>query len=262
MNLANEGEVLGSTLNHAEQILQVMKSRPNFIIAVVWLISVATGLAQPPSNYNLKKVSIQLTDGKVIRGLILALGSDSIRMRVRSLSSINPWEVGNKVTFRLRGVPREYKGSIVGLTDSTVSVRLTTRPQDVSVVYRKQVESVKINEAHYQHSREQIPIMAFHKSQIRSIHLHRKGSGLLGGLVGFGAAAVGLSIAASNHVPEHFMDIYPDGVEPLLFLPFVGVFIGTIGKTHDINGDKQAYEAFAGRILKKGNKKRGDKPPL
>jgi hypothetical protein len=170
-------------------------------------------------------------------------------MEARVLVPGDPFLVGNEIVFHLEGVTNEYIGSVVDVSDTTVEVRLSSPNRKTASFFRKYVRSVRVTEtAKSLEGRRKIRV-AFSPSQIESIQLHQKGDGAVGFLAG---CLIGSVVGYAIENPKFFSDEEEASYAKEIGMAAgsaLGVAIATNGRTRNINGSPEKYQALVKKIF-------------
>lgn len=219
--------------------IRALRSR----VVLALLMAATTVSAQPASNFDLSNLRVKMKNGKEAVGRLISASGDSLVMRGKT-TLVHDLGPGCEVAFRLWRVNVDYSGTVEGVTDSTLAVRLRGK-QEVHVLDRKSIEFLQVTKRAGS-VRGVEGVVVIRASDISSILMHRKGSGaigaVLGGLVGivFGTVFSGSLSQAST------------GAYLGLFIgSALGAAAGSSGGEYLIDGSQEKFEAWVSLIHKK-----------
>ena len=193
------------------------------------------------SEYNLKHVSVTFLDRPSVKGKLLRASHDSLVMRDK-----NKIAVGCKVSVKFKHTTKLLDGKVLEITDSSLIIE----NKDRTIVLLKQIVHITVTSYPPMADLRKFQVVVYKPSFIKSIHMHKKGSGGLGGLVGFVA---GIGIGAATIPQPTGQNVYGNAVGSILS-GVIGIPIGMIlfssGKTYTINGQQEKYDLFVRKLYK------------
>jgi hypothetical protein len=222
-----------------------MNSR--LFLIVLFVTGFLAVMGQSRSIYNLNHVRVELMDGRIINGKWITASNDTLVLQVAGVAAKGPVS-GSEVNFRLKGAGREYAGTLEEVTETTIRVRLFDQPDTTFLVSRRYVTYMEVTRAAVDHQRKK-PRIHLSAQQIRSIRVHRKGSGSVGFFVGFLTGSF-ISFKFSSG-PFGESTNGPGVLLPFFLAPVIGVAVATQGKRHPIDGNAGKFNEFVQKVIKR-----------
>jgi hypothetical protein len=244
-------------------------NRIHFFLAVALLVilgSVSTA-QELRSKYQLKRVRVATTDGRITTCRILDVKPDSLIVQDETRLP-----VGSKVFVKLRYTDQGITGYIGSLSATHVTI-VDRNNANARSVPRNQIETLRVKST----SLGPADLAVFQRAtlpatNISYIAMHKGGSGGLGAIIGMVAVA-GIMYAMYNNTSESAASnsgssggftvrLVPEEVErsgPAVLGGLVGLgvgaAIGSSNKKHRIDGNPAKFDAIAKRIKGKSKNK-------
>lgn len=240
------------------KVIRQMRTIPLLVQGFIFIA--ASAAAQPiKSYYQLKNVQLELSNGRVMRSELLGFSEDSIVVEDRekippgSLISVRLPHTGMATRCQLKDLSETHL--ILSNEDDTVEWRIArTQLTDLHVV-KYSLDGIDL----VKYQMTSIPY-----SQVESLALHRKGSGLAMGLVGFLVGGViGSALHKDPPPPQQntFSTAFTHSIEvagergaasfmgSMIGMSF-GILIGTTNKKHYIHGNQEAFLQLRKKVVR------------
>lgn len=214
-----------------------------FMLIMLLILAGQSALAQRGPKYNLKRVDVRLMNGRMIRGELKAITTDSI-----IIFDKNKPIVGSEVYMTFANSSIGMSGTIKSVTETTLLIETKVAPYE-RLVQRSQIRRLRVKSYPSEAEANSIKGVSFGYPEIDFVAAHRVGSGGLGALAGGVLGGLLGSAMGYAATPESsFMDKDVGATGGAVFgvilgLP-MGAAIGSSNRKIRIGGDREKFTAF------------------
>lgn len=190
------------------------------------------------SKYQLKKARVALINGKIYRGILYNITSDSLVIEDKTLAP-----PGTVVYIRRRHADKAVKAMVKEVTETDLIVN---RVEDNTLmkIPRAEIDALRIAESSLSQSElKNYQKVRLHYSAVKYVALYKKGAPTIGAAAGAAFVYLFFKITARNAVPVDIASAA--GIVGVS----VGLLVGSHKKKMMIDGDAEKFKAMRDKVL-------------